>query len=452
MTPTTPRDPARAAAPPVTVRVFATADRGMAMGHIGGKVAFVPLAAPGDVVEVQVVREKRKYVETRLLRVLEPSPLRRTPPCPHFGACGGCQWQHLPYDVQLEAKEKSFRGFVRSRLGIGADRFRAPLPSPSEWGYRNRIGLKVRAFGGRVEAGYFAQGSHRLVPVETCPVAHPAIQGFLPPLRGFLRSFPPAAGSLPQVDVQADGIGQLWSVFHLLRPLDPEELERLGEFARQAGAEGTLLQAGRKETLTALRGEVRRMPFRVRAFGEELDFGVSPGGFVQANWAVNQALVGELAALSPLYEGKAALDLYAGAGNFTLPLALRASSVVAIEGYPPAARDAAANASAHGLDDVEVLPLPVAAGLERLHARGLRPEFALLDPPREGAAEAVAPLAALGPGHVLYVSCSPPTLVRDLKLFQAEGYRVEWLRAADMFPQTAHLESVTLLRRVASEA
>jgi 23S rRNA (uracil1939-C5)-methyltransferase len=189
------------------------------------------------------------------------------------------------------------------------------------------------------------------------------------------------------------------------------------------------------------------MPFRVRAFGEELGFGVSPGGFVQANWSVNQALVEEVAALSTLYEGKTALDLYAGAGNFTLPLALRASSVVAVEGYPPAARDAAANASARGLGNLEVLPLPVAAGLDRLRARCLRPEFALLDPPREGAAEAVAPLAALGPGYVLYVSCSPPTLVRDLKLFHAEGYGIEWIRAADMFPQTAHLESLVLLRR-----
>ena len=189
------------------------------------------------------------------------------------------------------------------------------------------------------------------------------------------------------------------------------------------------------------------MPFRVRAFGEELHFEVSPGGFVQANWAVNQALVEEVAALSPLYEGKAALDLYAGAGNFTLPLALRASSVVAVEGYPPGARDAVSNASGNGLGNVEVLPLPVAAGLDRLGARGLRPGFALLDPPREGAAEAVAPLAPLGPGYGLYVSGSPPTLVRDLKLFQTEGYRIEWIRAADMFPQTAHLESLALLRR-----
>jgi 23S rRNA (uracil1939-C5)-methyltransferase len=189
------------------------------------------------------------------------------------------------------------------------------------------------------------------------------------------------------------------------------------------------------------------MPFTVTAGDRELALDVTPGGFVQANAAVNQTLVDELVALAPAYEGRPALDLYCGAGNFTLPAALRASAVVGVEDYAAAARDARANASGNDLRRVRVLDVPAHPGLEILAAEGFRPDFTLLDPPREGAAEVVGPLADLGPGQILYVSCSPPTLARDLKTLTRRGYRIEWTRIADMFPQTAHVESLTLLCR-----
>ncbi|MHB8766928.1 MAG: class I SAM-dependent RNA methyltransferase [Deferrisomatales bacterium] len=430
-----------------TLKVVAVADQGMAIGHLDGKVAFVPFAAPGDRVEVEVLREKRRHLETRLLRVLEPSPLRRTPPCPHFGVCGGCQWQHLPYPEQLAAKDQSFRGFLRSRVGLPDGVFRPPIASPAEWGYRNRVGLKVRRLAGEVGVGFFARGSHRLVPVERCPIAHPALQALLPALRAFLRGFGPAQGFVPQVDLQLDGWARPWAVVHRLRPLTPAETAELEAFLAGVGAGGGHLQAGRKDTLSPLAGAEGTMPFRILAGGRALELRVSAGGFVQANDAVNQALVDEVVELAPLYRGGLALDLYCGAGNFTLPLGLEAAAVVGVEGYPPAARDAQANAARHGLDRIRVLGEPAAAGLRALRAEGLRPAFALLDPPREGAAEALPLLAELGPRHLLYVSCSPPTLARDLRTLAELGYGVRWTRGADMFPQTAHLESITLLER-----
>ncbi|WP_025322510.1 class I SAM-dependent RNA methyltransferase [Deferrisoma camini] len=440
-------------APPETprprrrIRVFALADRGMSMAHLDGKVAFVPRAAPGDTVEVEVVREKRRYVTCRLLEVVTPSPLRRPPACPHFGRCGGCHWQHLPYPDQLAAKDRSFRGFVRSRLGAGAEgRFRDPIPSPRELGYRNRVGWKVRRLGDRVGVGYFAEGTHRLVPVAACPVAHPALEGLLEPLTRFLQGFRPARGHLPQVDLQVDGEGGVWAVFHLLRPLEPDERRELLGFCGRAGLRAAAVQAGRKHSLEPLGEDPGPMPFSVRAGGRVLPVGVRPGGFVQANPWVNQALVDEVASLAPLYRGGEVLELYAGAGNFTLPLGLEARRVVAVEGYPPAAEDLARNARALGWDHVEARAEPAGRALERLARQGFRPRFALLDPPREGAADAMEALADLAPEHILYVSCSPPTLVRDLGVLLGRGYRIEWIRAADMFPQTAHLESLTLLR------
>lgn len=419
----------------------------MAMGHLGGKVAFVPFGAPGDTVEVEVVREKRKYVLTRLVRIVDPSPVRRAPPCPHFGTCGGCQWQHLPYAEQLRSKDRSFRGFLKSRLGLGEHGlFREPIPSPVEWGYRNRVGLKVRALEGAVGVGYFAAGTHRLVPIQDCPIADVTIREVLPLLRKFLDSFQPARGSLPQFDLQVDSRERLWGVVHLLRDLSPAEAEDLRTFSARNGFAGLFIQTGRKHTLRHLHGREPRLPYRIQVGGRTLELEVSPGTFVQANGAVNQALVEVVGELAPTYRSRSVLDLFAGAGNFTLPLALTAGEVVGVEGYPPAARDGEHNAKVNGLSRVRMLSLEAGEALQTLKREGYRPALTLLDPPREGAVGVLDDLADLSPEHILYVSCSPPTLARDLRVLAGRGYRVEWVRAADMFPQTAHLEALVLLR------
>jgi 23S rRNA (uracil1939-C5)-methyltransferase len=378
--------------------------------------------------------------------VLEPSPVRRAPPCPHFGACGGCQWQHVRYEEQLAAKDRSFRGFLRTRAGIAPDCFQPPIASPAEWGYRNRVGWKVRWRSGKLLLGYFEARSHRIVPITACPIAAPPIQALLDPLSRFLEGFGPARGGLPQVDLQVDARGAAWAVFHLLHPLSAAEEGTLRAFLEEREISGAFLQAGRKETLQRLAG-AERMPFVLDAFGRRLSLDVSPGGFVQANPSVNQFLVEEVLRLAPLYEGRAALDACCGAGNFTLPLALAASEVVGVEAYAPAARDARANARANGFSNVRVSAGRLEESLRDLAAAGFRPRFVLLDPPREGAGEALEPLAALAPERILYVSCSPPTLARDLGALGARGYRVEWARMADMFPQTAHVEALTLLVR-----
>jgi 23S rRNA (uracil1939-C5)-methyltransferase len=225
------------------------------------------------------------------------------------------------------------------------------------------------------------------------------------------------------------------------------EERALGAFAAARGLCGASVQAGRKETLAPLSSGSLRMPFSVTVAGRSLSLGVSPGGFVQANPGVNELLIDEVIGLAELYRGRAVLDLYCGAGNFTLPLACFASEVAAVEGYPPAAEDARKNADANALGNVRALAAPAARAASELGAEGFRPHFALLDPPREGAPEAVEPLVALGPEWILYVSCSPPTLARDLGALAGRGYRVEWARAADMFPQTAHVEALVLLRR-----
>jgi 23S rRNA (uracil1939-C5)-methyltransferase len=429
------------------IRILDVADRGAALGRLDGKALFVPFAAPGDLAEVVVTRERTRYAEGRLLRVLEPSALRRPPACPAFGECGGCRWQHLPYADQWAGKARAFQGFLRSRLGLAEERFRPPLASPDEWGYRNRASVKVRRLGNDVLLGFFEQATHRIVPIHGCPVLTPGVGARLTALGSFLRGFRGADG-IAQVDFQEDGRRGVWVVFHVWHPLPRGEVGELAAFARDADLVGAHLQTGRKDTLVPLIDGPARMPFRVSVGDRQLALGLSPGGFAQANPGVNQAMVDEVIGLADLYRGRDALDLYCGAGNFTLPMALAAASVVGVEGYRPAAADAAGNAAVNGLANVRVLAEPVERGLGRLEAEDCRPAFALLDPPREGAGqEVVRLLARLDPEHILYVSCAPPTLARDLGALAAAGYRAEWVRAADMFPQTAHVESLTLLQR-----
>ena len=276
-------------------------------------------------------------------------------------------------------------------------------------GYRNRVGLKVRTLGGVPALGFFATGTHRLVPLQHCPVAHSRINALLlPSLAEFLRTWAPASGSLTQVDLQMDGDGELWSVFHVLTPPTPLEAAALEEFLRRQGVASAWLQTGRKHTLAPLwKNAPAQMTFSVGAGGQEFHLAASPGGFVQANPAVNQLLVDEVFALAEHYRGATALDLYCGAGNFTLPLAQNAAAVVAVEGYPPAARDAERNTARTGFEQVQVLTQPAAAGLGRLAAEHCRPRFALLDPPRDGAGDAVDSLANLAPERILYISCAP---------------------------------------------
>jgi 23S rRNA (uracil1939-C5)-methyltransferase len=190
-----------------------------------------------------------------------------------------------------------------------------------------------------------------------------------------------------------------------------------------------------------------RMVFFTETGGRRLRLEVTPGGFVQANSGINRAIAAFIQALRPLYEGRLVFDLFCGSGNFTLPLSLAASRVVGVEGSSPAARDAARNAAENGLANVRIEHGPVGRVLAALASEGPRPAFCLLDPPRAGSPEAVRKLAELAPPAVVYVSCSPATLVRDLAVLTAGGYRVAHAGMADMFPQTAHAEGVVLLLR-----
>ncbi len=414
---------------------------GRGLGRHDGKAVFVPLTAPGDRVRCRVVRRHRHYDEAELLELLQPAPERRVPPCPVFGRCGGCQWQHLPYDRQMAWKERLFAETL-SRAGVVSEKALLPLvAAPQEFGYRSRMQFKCRFTVEGLVAGFYRHGSHYVIDAPTCLLAAPAIDRTFAFLREQLPHAPhPEA--IPQLDLSCGDDGRVGLICHVLPEAAGATRSWLVEIAGRGGFSAAL-QAGRKETLEVVHGD----PALTCVVDEpELTLRISAGGFSQVNPQQNRRLVAAVLAAADLAGNERILDLYCGAGNFSLPLARRAAEVVGVEEYPPAIADARANAARLGLTNAIFLSEPAEGALSRLSGAF---DLVLLDPPRTGAYDLIRELLVAAPQRVVYISCDPATLARDLKPLVHNGYRVISSQPFDLFPQTWHIESLTILERSA---
>jgi 23S rRNA (uracil1939-C5)-methyltransferase len=372
-----------------------------------GRVVFVPFSAPGDRLRVRAVGPGARFLRARIVALLAPGPARTEPACPVFGRCGGCDWQHVAYAAQLETKREILRDALL-RLG----RVTLPgdvsiVPSPSPYGYRGRA--RVRVERGRV--GFRLAGSRALCATSRCPVLAPALEAAL----ADLAARPPGDDGEWELALAADGAARA-------TPLGARERARRSRpGAPRAGAGAPLEQ-------------------RV---GEDR-IGITPGVFAQANALLWEPLAE--AVHTAAGGGALALELFAGAGFFTLGLARRFARVVAVESDAAAVRDLARNLRDAGRPNVEVRREPAERALERW--RGTPPSVVVLDPPRGGLGAAGArALVRLGAGRVVHVSCDPATLARDAAVLTEAGYAVTSLRAFDLFPQTAHVEAVMVMER-----
>jgi 23S rRNA (uracil1939-C5)-methyltransferase len=387
---------------------------GQALGRVNGQVVMTPFAMPGETIRVETGRARAQFLETRLVEIVAPSPHRVAPACPHFTDCGGCHYQHAPYDYQLERKTEIVREVFR-RVG----KFDAPETidtiAGEPWEYRNRTQFHLA--GGRI--GFHAAGSNRLVALEDrCPISAPAINETLAKLRGLMkdRRWPKFVRSL---ELFTNGTDTLINIL---------ETEGGQHVARNFfnWASSTIKGGGRGELEYPAAG---------------LRFRVSHGSFFQVNRFLIDRLV-EAAVRDA--EGESALDLYSGVGLFSLPLAQRFSKVTAIESSLSAVRDLEFNAARARLA-VEVRRLNADQYLEKLK---IVPDFVLADPPRSGLGKPVVThLARIKPERITVVSCDPATQARDLAGLLAAGYRLAGLTLVDLFPQTYHLETIAYLTR-----
>lgn len=420
------------------------------MGRIDGKVCFVPFSCPGDELRVRITAEKRSYRTATIVDVINPSPHRTVPPCPLFGVCGGCDWQHIDYRTQLAAKhailaETLWRG-ARTAAELVAD----TAPSPLRYGYRSRVQLKLHGLTGPLRIGFYRQGTHFVEDaVEGCPVAMPVINEALARLRHVLASFPEPA-LIPQINVDCgEPEGALAIVHYLGRDTEMvraffagrrEELAPLTAIYLQTGRKATMKRVfGKGELSYTLPGGGPAAPPRLLSF--------RAGGFSQVNHDQNRAISTLIRSLVGFSGGERILDLYCGNGNFSLPLADTVSHITGVEEYDDSIAAAVDNARRNEIHHAEFRCQDAELGVRQLAREGRRFDAIILDPPRSGAAAVVREIHRLKPEKIIYVSCDPNTLARDCGLLLGQGYDIRTSIPVDMFPQTYHLESVTLLQR-----
>ncbi len=431
----------REPAPPCEGQVRSLSHEGRGITDIDGKTVFVADALPGEEVRFQVQNRRRRMDEAVLLEVLSPSDDRVEPHCAAFGTCGGCSLQHLSHAAQLVHKEQVLRDALTRIAKVELPDFAAPITGPI-WGYRRkaRLGVKHVFKKNRVLVGFRERQKPYIADMQRCEVLDSRL-GDLPTTLAELIGRLSIAARLPQVEVAAgdDGVAL---VFRVLDPPSPADLTILEAFAASSGM-SVLLQPGGPDTITTLAGS-SVLQYAHPDFDVRLEFAATD--FVQINQAVNQALVNQALAWLDVSAEHQVLDLFCGLGNFTLPLARRAAQVVGVEGAESLVAKARSNAKLNNLANVtfHVADLEALTGAEKwLHADYDR---VLLDPARAGADKVLPAVLAKQPERLVYVSCHPATLARDLAILVHEyGYKLARAGIADMFPHTGHVESIVAL-------
>ncbi len=409
---------------------------GAFLARVEGKATFVPLTLPGEQARVRIVEEKKSYATAEPEEIVRDAPERVVPHCRHFGACGGCNYQHASYEAQLAFK----RAILRETLEHGGVRSPETIDvlAGNPWQYRNRIRV---ALDGAGRVGYRARRSHDLVPIAECSIGAPLLVKAALDFGEILKAVKPAFRATEiSLFSNADETGMLASVLvsnSSTRGFDGvfEEWKKL--IPALAGAE--LVEEGRtgdaSRTLARL-GEAS-LTYATGGFG----FRVDHGAFFQVNrWLIDD-LSGRVAAGR---RGRLAWDLFAGVGLFAKKLAENFEHVVAVESAPMASK-----ALRHNLqNDAAECVIAETAAFLRVQGHAQRPDLIVVDPPRAGlGAETTSLLAETGAPAIVYVSCDPATLARDVRALLSSGYEVSSVALADLFPQTFHLESVVELRR-----
>lgn len=429
---------------PVEASIHSLSHDGRGVARVDEKVTFIHGALPGEQVLFRYTARRRNRDEGEVVEVLQPSPQRVEPGCGHFGLCGGCSLQHLDPRAQIDYKQQTLLDAFTHLGKVEPEEILPPLVNESPWGYRRkaRLGVKNVPRKGRVLVGFRERGSNFIAMLERCEVLHPQVGHSLMDLSALVGSLS-KPDRIPQVEVAMDD-GRCVLIFRVLDPLAGPDLQKLREFGRQKNFI-IYLQPGGPETVTPL-DEAADLHYRLPEFGLELHF--EPGDFTQVNTAINRQMVSRAVEMLDPGREERVLDLFCGIGNFTLPLATRAGEVVGVEGSAELVARARGNAERNRLENVRFHVANLYEPLEQLP--WLKEHFhkALLDPPRSGALEVLEHLPRLGVERILYVSCYPGTLARDAgELVHRHGYRLVSAGVMDMFPHTAHVESIALFQK-----
>ena len=391
---------------------------GDALGRLpDGRAVFVPFVLPGEKARIAVRQEKRGHVRGELLEILEPSPQRIAPPCPHFTLCGGCHYQHIPYEMQLAAKTEILRDQLQRIGGLADIPLNPAIASPAPFNYRNHVQFHLDPLG---KLGFQASRSSQVIPITQCHLPEPPLNEIWP-----LLDLEPVPG-LERISLRlgADDDIQL-----ILESSDGQlfefSVEELPISAVHLSPAGAVVLAGSEVLLMDILGR---------------SFQVSAGAFFQVNTRLAEAMVRHILEILPLDPSTTLLEIYCGAGLFSAFLAPQVGRLVGIEVSPAACRDFAEN-----LDEFDNVELYEAPAGEVLRQVNFHPDVILADPPRSGLDHpTLDALLAQQARWLAYVSCDPATLARDARRLSSEGYRLVQVTPFDLFPQTYHIESISL--------
>ncbi|HWP97934.1 MAG TPA: 23S rRNA (uracil(1939)-C(5))-methyltransferase RlmD [Syntrophomonadaceae bacterium] len=405
---------------------------GQGVARIQGLAVFVPGALPGEEVEIQMVEKKRNWARARLVKLLDPSPSRVAPPCPYYTRCGGCSYQHANYALQLTLKKQVVSETLR-RIGRVDTEVHDVMGMDTPWRYRNKATWHGSQRRGELQMGYFQQSSHTLLPVEDCLLISESMQAVS--LFAFAQLRLLKRKEKLELTVRESSFDK--RLMLLLSGVSRREAQYVKDDL-QDQADSVYWVDHEKEVLLA--GNL--------VLEERLDnqaFRISPRAFFQVNHQQASKLIKIVHDFLDLQGGESILDAYCGIGSLALGFAKKARRVVGIEAFPGAVEDARNNAAINGLDNCRFL-----CGLCEEILPGLEEKFdaVILDPPRSGCRpEVIHAVARMNPSKLVYVSCEPSTLARDLSHFKEAGYHAVQVQPIDMFPQTRHIETVVRLER-----
>lgn len=430
----------------MTVVIESLDHEGQGVAHDQGKTIFIEGALTGERVEYASYKKKPAFEKATATRIEHPSFIRVAPRCPYFGVCGGCSMQHVEPTAQVAAKQRVLEENL-ARIGkVRPENILPPIHGPA-WGYRHRARLSVRLVEkkGGVLVGFHEKRSSFIADMESCEILPPRISRLIRPLRELIGSLD-LRDRIPQVEM---ALGEYVDalVLRTLDPLEEGDVRRLKTFADRHGIQFWLQPGGPDSVHPFYPPDAPELSYSLPEFDVVMPYG--PTEFTQVNADLNRVLVRRAMQLLAPKRGERIGDLFCGLGNFTLPIARRGAEVVGVEGNAELVRRAQANAVRNGLHHAAFLQANLFVAMPESMANLGHFDKLLIDPPRDGAVEVVKALneAAL-PRRIVYVSCNPATLARDAAvLVHTKGYRLVSAGIANMFPQTAHVESIALFEQ-----
>lgn len=418
---------------------------GRGVAHVDGKAVFIDDALPGEEVDFIYTDSRKDFAEGKLVNVLVSAPERVEPACAHYGVCGGCSFQHVEPTAQITIKQQLLLEQF-SRIGkVSVPDWWPPLLGP-HWGYRRkaRMGVKYVAKKGRVLVGFRERRQQFLAEIESCKVMHPVVGEKLMALSELLGKLS-IRDKIPQIEV-ALGEEDFVLALRVLEPPTADDIAHLRQYAQLHGV-SLCLQPKGPDSIVPLAVEPVVLPtYSLPDYG--LSFQFRPAMFTQVNYEINRLMIARVMETLQLTRDDVVLDLFCGLGNFTLPLATQAGLVVGIEGDQPLVEHAKLNAQLNNIKNVEFYAADLSRDISACPWAQRRYDKVVLDPSRAGASEVLTYLTEWQPKQVVYVSCNPSTLARDAGIMVNQlGFRLVKAGVMDMFPHTAHVESIALFER-----